>query len=343
MGLQGGTTTGLHIHQGSATATGSVLVDPVLAAGASSIAFTEPVSGMETLTSSEVAIFNAGALNVNLHSSTLLSGEIRGQLTDTGRALVENIPSGGVVSGRNFDNMSTAPPPEGVPDDNCSCIIGIFETDNTHDWELVWTGATTSSMVATALKVATVSVNSSESGTIVVTIKDENSATTTITVTHPTTLGDENAVEQPLLLIPGKRYPFTVAYTGNAHHYKLGSKDKYLAIGQEDISCLEGVEQDWTINVESGEVVKLTFTTDSSSNGVNQTGPVQDNHQKRQQRHCDLHGRDDHDLNGHCDNSDRWRQRCGRNVDSGTGRSRRPYTHDERLRQRPVLLHRAVS
>ena len=324
MGLQGGTTTGLHIHQGSATATGSVLVDLVLAAGASSIEFTEPVSGMETLTSSEVAIFNAGALNVNLHSSALLSGEIGGQLTDTGRALVENIPSGGVVSGRNFDNMSTAPPPEGVPDDNCSCIIGIFETDNTHDWELVWTGATTSSMVATALKVATVSVNSSESGTIVVTIKDENSATTTITVTHPATLGDENAVEQPLLLIPVKRYPLTVAYTGTAHQYKLGSKDKYLAIGQEDISCLEGVEQDWKINVESGEVVKLTFTTDSSSNGVNQTGPVQDNHQKRQQRHCDLHGRDDHDLNGHCDNSDRWRQRCGRNVDSGTGRSRRP-------------------
>ena len=61
-------------------------------------------------------------------------------------------------------------------------------------------------------------------GTIVVTIKDENSATTTITVTHPTTLGDENTVEQPLLLIPGKRYPFTVAYTGTAHHYKLVQK-----------------------------------------------------------------------------------------------------------------------
>jgi hypothetical protein len=220
----------------------------------------------------EVAIFNAGALNVNLHSSALLPGEIGGQLTDTGRALVENIPSGGVVNGRNFDNKSTAPPPEGVPDDNCSCIIGIFETDNTHDWELMWTGATTSSMVSTALKVATLSVNSSESGTIVVTIKDENSATTTITVTHPTTLGDENTVEQPLLLIPGKRYPLTVAYTGTAHQYKLGSKDKYLAIGQEDISCLESVEQDWNINVESGEVVKLTFTTDSSSNGGNQTG-----------------------------------------------------------------------
>ena len=103
------------------------------------------------------------------------------------------------------------------------------------------------------------------------TFKNENNATTTITVTHPTTLGDENTVEQPLLLIPGKRYPFTVAYTGTAHHYKLGSKDKYLAIGQEDISCLESVEQDWNINVESGEVVKLTFTTESSSNGANQT------------------------------------------------------------------------
>jgi hypothetical protein len=169
------------------------------------LALNEPVSGMKTLTSSEVAIFNAGAFYVNLHSSAFLSGEIRGQLTDTGRALVENILSRGVVSGRNFDNMSTAPPPEGVTDDNCSCIIGIFETDNTHDWELVWTGATTSSMVSTVLKVATVSVNSSESGTIVVTIKDENSATTTITMTHPTTLGDENTLEQPFLIIPGKR------------------------------------------------------------------------------------------------------------------------------------------
>ena len=51
MGLQGDATTGLHIRQGSATATGSVLVDLVLAAGASSIAFTEPVSGREALTS----------------------------------------------------------------------------------------------------------------------------------------------------------------------------------------------------------------------------------------------------------------------------------------------------
>ena len=139
MGLQGDATTGLHIHQGSATATGSVLVDFVLAAGASSIAFTEPVSGMKTLTSSEVAIFNEGALYVNLNSSVFLSGDIRGQLTDTGCALVKNILSGGLVSGRNFDNMSTALPPEGVPDDNCSCIIGIFETANTHYWELVWT------------------------------------------------------------------------------------------------------------------------------------------------------------------------------------------------------------
>ena len=32
------------------------------------------------------------------------------------------------------------------------------------------------------------------------------------------------------------------------------------------------MEQDWNINVESGEVVKLTFKTDSSSNGANQTG-----------------------------------------------------------------------
>ena len=111
MGLQGDATTGFHIHQGSAMATGSVLVDLVLVAGAPSIAFTEPVSGMKTLTSSEVAIFNAGALYVNLNSSVFLSGEIRGQLTDTGCALVENILSGGVASGRNFDNMSTAPPP----------------------------------------------------------------------------------------------------------------------------------------------------------------------------------------------------------------------------------------
>jgi len=107
--------------------------------------------------------------------------------------------------------------------------------------------------------------------TIVVTFKNENNATTTITVTHPTTLGDENTVEQPLLIIPGKRYPFTVAYTGIAHHYKLGSKDKHMAIGQGDISYLYGAEQDWNINGESGEVVKLTFTTESSSNGANQT------------------------------------------------------------------------
>ena len=103
------------------------------------------------------------------------------------------------------------------------------------------------------------------------TFKNENNATTTITVTHPTTLGDENTVEQPLLIIPGKRYPFTVAYTGIAHHYKLGSKDKHMAIGQGDISYLYGAGQDWNINCESGEVVKLTFTTESSSNGANQT------------------------------------------------------------------------
>ena len=103
------------------------------------------------------------------------------------------------------------------------------------------------------------------------TFKTENSATTTITVTHPTTLGDENTVEQPLLVIPGKHYSFTVAYIGIVHHYKLGSKDKHMAIGQEDISCLEGAEQDWNINGESGEMVKLTFTTDCSSNGANQT------------------------------------------------------------------------
>ena len=119
----------------------------------------------------------------------------------------------------------------------------------------------------------------------------------------------------------------------------MGSKDKYLAIGQEDISCLQGVEQDWKINVESGEVVKLTFTTDSSSNGANQTGQFKITVRNASSGIVIYMGATTTILVDTADNSDRWRQQYGRNVDSGTGRSRRSYLPDEKLRQRPVLLH----
>jgi hypothetical protein len=275
-GIQGGTTTNLHIHQGATSTNGSIVVDLIAASGASSTAFTEPVADTVTVSTTTASDLAAGNLYVNLHTEGFPSGEIRGQIMDTGRALVENVPGGGVVTGRNFGNISTGtstPPTGGEPGDECSCIIGIFESDQTHDWELIWVGATSSAQVSTVLKVAAVSVNSSETGTIVVTIKDEGASTTTITVVHPTTQGAETKVEEMLTLIPGKRYPFTVAYTGSAHHYKLGSKDKDLAMGQEEISYLEAEEQSWMINVDAGEVVKLTFNTDSASasNGANQT------------------------------------------------------------------------
>jgi hypothetical protein len=42
-------------------------------------------------------------------------------------------------------------------------------------------------------------------------------------------------------------------------------------MGQKEIRYLEAETQNWMINVDAGEAVKLTFTTDSSNNGANQT------------------------------------------------------------------------
>jgi hypothetical protein len=180
-------------------------------------------------------------------------------------------PIDGDANGSSIHDIGADEARTGGEGDSCSCIIGIFETDDTHNWELLWTDSATTSTVSARLKVAAVSVNSSETGTIIVTIKDATGATTTLTVAHPTTQGDENTAELALTLVPGTRYPFTVEHTGTAHHYKLGSKDQSLAMGQAEISYLEAEAQNWMISVDSGESVKLTFTTDSSNNGANQT------------------------------------------------------------------------
>ncbi|MCH8310049.1 MAG: CHRD domain-containing protein, partial [Chloroflexi bacterium] len=171
MNLEGGTTTGLHIHTGAPGVDGSVKYDLVSLAGASSADFASPIEGMVTLDSTSTADLIAGNLYVNLHTTNFSGGEIRGQIASTSRAWTFNVQADVVHSGIDFGNT------QDKGEDNCSCIIGIFESDNTHDWELMWIGTTTSATVSTALKVAAVSVNSSESGTIIVKIKDEGSST----------------------------------------------------------------------------------------------------------------------------------------------------------------------
>jgi hypothetical protein len=182
--------------------------------------------------------------------------------------------SGGGRSGAFFTmpNASiTVEPVAPEPSDACSCIIGVFEADSTHDWSLVWTGASSPAAGEAVLKVVATSVNPAETGSIVVNITDDTGAKS-LAVLHPAT--GENVDYLPLDLTAGTPYAFTVMTTGNAHHYRIGSENPEVAVGQMGVSYLEGVTQDWGARGVAGETVQLEITTDSADMGTNQANLV---------------------------------------------------------------------
>jgi hypothetical protein len=185
--------------------------------------------------------------------------------------------SGGGRSGAFFvlpnSSIRVVAPAAPVPtSDDCSCIIGIFEADNTHDWSLVWTDVSSPASGEAVLKVAASGVNASETGSIVVNIVVDVGLKS-ITVVHPAT-GD-TVDFLPLDLTAGVTYPFTVITTGDAHHYKLGSENPELAVGQMEVSYLEGLIQDWGARAAAGETVQLALTADTANMGADQATQVE--------------------------------------------------------------------
>lgn len=262
-----GTTTGMHIHRGNAGENGPVLYDLVALAGAPSSGFTSPLDGTVTIDPGDVTDLLSGGLYVNIHSSIEPGGEIRGQIINNDEKHVVGLGTGEIVNGKNFGNI------EVDDSDNCSCVIGVFETDNTHDWELVFTGTTLPTGGPVELKVSAETVNVAESGSILVSIVDE-SGLKTLEVTHPSTM-TANVDFLELDINPGEIYSFTVENTGTAHHYTLGTEQQQLKIGHTEVSYLEMMIQDWGIMASSGETVELELATDSSNGGANQAGEVE--------------------------------------------------------------------
>ncbi len=163
----------------------------------------------------------------------------------------------------NTSSLTDIGADEFVPSSEYSCIIGIFEATNTHDWSLVWTDLVHPPAAGEAvLKVAASSVSPSETGTIIVNISDD-AGPKSIEVVYPAT-GD-TVGSLALDLTAGTIYPFTVETTGDANHYKLGSENTELAVGQMEVSYLEGLVQTWGVRAEADETVHLEITTDTDS------------------------------------------------------------------------------
>ena len=158
----------------------------------------------------------------------------------------------------------------------CSCPIGIFETDDTHDWTMVWTEDTLPEDGPLRLKVVAETLASNRPtdqplGVLTVTVFDASApmASTTLDVPFPSAKGkNESFVE--LHIEPRVNVSFTVQRTGAGRHYRLGASHAALRLGQTDVRYLPGHSQDWAIDVTASENVKIELATDTGADDSTQ-------------------------------------------------------------------------
>lgn len=283
-----GTPLDIHIHD-----SGGILLDLEEKAGLNvSDPLPDNFQGMFTAADISMSLddfwsmANSGVLYVNLHTSAFPGGEVAGGIERRGHQdhLVWLEP--GQEETFLFGNK---PGPE-PQDDPCGCIIGIFETDQTHNWWVKWNGDATTVTEDLKVKVVAASVNPDESGSITATIyygypNDSSTTSDTVTVVTPTgtdaTTNPENVgwldIDETKFVL-GQPYLMTVSYSGGAHHYKLGWKhgqEDDLWLGTNDIKYHEGVAQHWGVDADTGETVTLDFVTDDPNMGANQTGELE--------------------------------------------------------------------
>jgi len=185
-------------------------------------------------------------------------------------------------------------------EEGCSCIIGIFEEDQTHDW---WVRSNPDpdnddGGDRRMIKVVASTVSDDETGSITVTIfygnpDDPTTVTDTVTVDHT---GSDSEHVGWLDVDTGRmafdeNYLMRVTYSGNAPHYKLGWKpdegwrfddgehgpalrEPYLHIGTNDIKYNEAVNQVWVVKANKDEEVTLEFWTDTANNGADQASEI---------------------------------------------------------------------
>lgn len=150
--------------------------------------------------------------------------------------------------------------------DGCSCAVGIFETDDTHRWDLRWTGDAVPVEEPIRLKVVatTLETDASPGGSLVVAVADERDPAAELEVTYPTLPGDAVGFLD-LEVLPGTSYVVTIRHTGTARHYKLGTSHPELELGQTGLRYQQGEAQTWAIEVAADEVVQLEVSTDADN------------------------------------------------------------------------------
>ncbi len=153
-------------------------------------------------------------------------------------------------------------------DAQCSCILGIYEDDLTHDWTLYWTDDQLPDDGIAWLKIVATTVNTDERGSIIATVVDDL-GTQTIEIQHPNFVGD-SVDWLELHLTPNQPYQLTIRRTETdgflpAYHYKVGRQQDNLAIGMNGIKSLEEIPQIWVLRAGNSEQVELQIETWSGS------------------------------------------------------------------------------
>ncbi len=152
--------------------------------------------------------------------------------------------------------------------DGCSCAVGIFEADDTHDWDLRWGSPSMPADEPVRLKVVATAMDSQEGAgsSIVVTAFDESAPASgkQIEVAYPAAEGDA-ITWLDLDIQPNTTYSFTVRHTGSARHYKLGTSHPELVLGHSGVRFQRGEKQSWAIEAAANETVQLDVSTDAAN------------------------------------------------------------------------------
>ncbi len=170
----------------------------------------------------------------------------------------------------------------------CSCAIGIHETDDTHEWELMWPdptlpldGPVRLKVVASTPAPSTPTPSTTSGGAyaenpavtplgfLAVTVFDESAPTVGVILDlrYPAVRGDVAGWVE-LNILPQKRYVFTLRHTGAGRHYSVGTSHPRLMLGQSDQRYLPGASQDWALDAVAGESLQLELATDAANDGA---------------------------------------------------------------------------
>lgn len=152
--------------------------------------------------------------------------------------------------------------------DGCSCAVGIFESDNTHRWELRWDGPSLPEGDTARLKVVATAMDGVEGAgsSLVVTAFDESAPANgkEIEVAHLAEAGDAIGWLD-LDILPDTSYSFTVRHNGSARHYKLGTSHPQLVLGHSGVRFQRGEKQSWAIEAAADETIQVQVSTDAAN------------------------------------------------------------------------------